>query len=416
MISRTVGCSAAGVTCIELVLVLVYLASFVLGAQYTWRMWIEYGLAWQMAGAAVGGLIGIAAAIGAILALLAPFWIYLLFTRAMSPAVMVCNCEDNQTPVSESLLPGPGAGLLSIAASQRLDQIPELSLAISPSLLQNGNHDSRLPLTRGWRERIAIAAHLGLRLEGLEPEPFSGPRIEYNSWAPLPRDISGALRCGLPPRLILAWVILLLQRTLPIFEKEFHQDTRPRQILGASALILVSASDQAQALLRELSKGPWSPDHYGCRQASRGFLDRVMDKPTPGSHAALAAHSLAQLAYQYALPDRLWMVYEAGDMRAGYETPDNRIAWSQPGYYAELASNCCARAAVEMAAEYQWQRRTLAALVVGWRSWAEDREDWRRRLEKEWEPRMEKMEVGAAFDKQAYMQMARARLAPWPNS
>ncbi|HWI57104.1 MAG TPA: hypothetical protein VNZ22_07745, partial [Bacillota bacterium] len=80
-----------------------------------------------------------------------------------------------------------------------------------------------------YAERIALAVRLGhpaARALGIAPRE---PLIHYEHWAKLPEDLRAALRSGLPPRLCLVWSLACAERILPVFEREFHLDTRPRQ-------------------------------------------------------------------------------------------------------------------------------------------------------------------------------------------
>jgi hypothetical protein len=204
-----------------------------------------------------------------------------------------------------------------------------------------------------------------------------------------------------------------LERALPVFEKEFHQDTRPRQILGAAHMILQDGNAEAVSLCRILSQATWAPEYYGCRVVHRDLWRRVMDVPTPGHHAALTAYSLSQLAFQYVSPDRLWRVYAPGDVQSYYETPENRILYSQPGWYAEGAAGYAAQAGVDKETEFQWQRDTLARMILGWDRWDEDREAWRARLDGEWIPLIRERLKDVKFDVPAYIKMVRSKLVPW---
>ena len=220
----------------------------------------------------------------------------------------------------------------------------------------------------------------------------------------------------------LTWAVACVERVLPLFDAEFHQDTRHRQRFGAAMLLLREGDPQALQLCGAV-RG--TVDAAGCRILHRGLWERVRDPSSPGERAMHAVGRLTQAAVASVEPRGLWAVYPAGDIANGYETPQNRCLWNLPWWQAEQVAFDAAQATGNRKQEFQWQRETLARLILTWPTWHEDRSAWQSRVDGEWVPKvLQVLEAVVAqaqppwtsaihFNVPAYAERIRREFVPW---
>lgn len=151
-----------------------------------------------------------------------------------------------------------------------------------------------------------------------------------------PAEWTSALGSGLPPRLCLAWAIVCVDHVLPIYAREFHQDTRPKRLVWAAWEVAMGRGDSdsaasrngmvanAREVLAVFAKEWWNAESAGCRVARRTYFDRVLERATPGERVARAAYSLARMWKCGEEPGRLWQVFEPNTMADGYDSPASR--------------------------------------------------------------------------------------------
>jgi hypothetical protein len=128
-----------------------------------------------------------------------------------------------------------------------------------------------------------------------------------------------------------------------------------------------------------------------------------------------AIQTMVRSAADFVEPSRLWAVYPPGDIANGYETPENRCAWSNPCFHAEDIAHEAAKAADNQEAEFQWQHEALARLILSWERWDEDRQEWQQRVEAEWIPRVLTELKNTRFNVPAYVARLRQEWIPWKS-
>lgn len=232
----------------------------------------------------------------------------------------------------------------------------------------------------------------------------------------MPKDMRKTLKSGLPPRLCMVWALACAERALPVFEREFHQDTRPRQAFGAAFIFLRDDKADALELCRSFARKFWLAREAGCRVRRRNLKERIMGRPSNGQHAAECLFKLARSVSEFVEPHALWMVFAPGDIGNGYLTPQTRCDWSPPCFHAEDIAYMAAEAAPSKEAEFQWQREELARMILGWERWAEDREAWRVRVDEEWIPKIQSVAKDLPFKTPPYIERIRKELVPWRRS
>lgn len=348
--------------------------------------------------------------------ILAPAFLYGAIKRAFEPGELVCHCEL-EAQASEHLLPGSPIAQRAFGASYEIAQWPELAplgglpgappLSATPERRNETSPPAPPDGTGLSGERARLAAYL--RGSGEHVRPL----VEYKHWAKLPRDLQIVLRSGLPPRLILGWSLSCAVRALPRYEREFHQDTRPRQALGAALLTLRDGNVEA----REVRPWPFFlKERAGCRVVRRTLWQRVFEIPSSGERAAEAIDKLVRAVDEYVEPENLWHVFRSGrgEIANAYFTATNRCHWSLPSFNAEDVAYEAARSADDRQAEYAWQRAALARLTECWPRWDEDRDAWRDSVEREWIPKIEQALPGkVSSNVPKYVALVRRTFVPW---
>lgn len=402
-----------GVTLIELLVLVLLLVGIIAGAGFGADLGAPHG-AWMKAAAAVLG--AVAGGIGVVVflfLLVLPLCVVDAVRRAMEPADLACRCREPGRTVPEPLVPHTPIEFQALEDSRRLAEWSEYARLGSIQPVTVDHLRARLSNGSLSAERIALAAQLG--------DPFAKalavivvePVLHYPDWARLPKDVHAVLRSGLPPRLCIVWALACADRVLPTFETEFHEDTRPRQIVGAALMVVRDGDAAAAELCRSLNRTWWNPREAGCRVLRRDLLTRIRGCRSKGQHAAEAAWNLARAVSDFGEPCRLWAVYSPGDMAGAYETPQMRCECSQPAFNAEHVASAASLAATDADAERRWQRAELARMILDWDRWDEDREAWRIRVEEEWIPLVRGRVKGMRFDVPAYLERIRREWIPW---
>lgn len=398
-----------GMTLPEMLVMITLLIGIVWGAMHGGSLGAKHGFLMGICGVVIGAVLG---AIGAVLfmfLLALPFILFGMTKRALEPAELVCRCTESKIPVPEHLKPQTPFEEKVISESHRLNEwshYGQLPVDLE-SLLKDGS------LTN---ERISLAACLGEPAAKKLGMPSVKPMLSFKYTSKWPEDIKNVLSSGLPPRLCLTWALACVRRVLPVFESEFHQDTRPRQILGAALMFLKEGNEEAVKLCHKYSREVWMVKEAGCRVVHRNFKERVFDIRSKGQHAADALYDLARVVSKFAEPDRLWEVYEENTMADGYDSPQSRCQWSQPSFLAGHVAYTVAMSADEPELEWQWQRKELARMIIGWQRWEKDRDDWRICVEESWIPRVKKELTRAKFNIPDFIERIRKELVPWQTN
>ena len=389
----------AGVTLIEMGCCLIVAGGAATGLLIGARIGARYGVLGAIACLFLGLVAGIAAPLAAMFVVVSFASLVAGIGRLLQPASLRCTCgRGSAPPDTEGVLAGVrlpiGEGPLDVEISSTAEI------------------ESRLAQGRLDRERVRLAASLGheasMRLNlGEAPKPL----LSYSHDAKLPADLRGALRSGLPPRLLVAWSLACGGRALRAFEEEYHEEKRPREAWEAALAALLDPGAESLARLGKRIEfyGFWNT---GCRVLRRTALERFRGDRSRGELAAEAVWHVATMARTWLEPDSLWVVYPAGSQSDSYATPERRCAWAQPAYVAEGVSECSARAGETAEAEHAWQRALLAEMILRWETWDEDRASWCARVE-EWIPRAERELTGARFDVPSYLERIRREMVPW---
>jgi hypothetical protein len=378
-----------------------------------------FGMApgWRIGGMILGAVLGGAAAIAAVFVFLLPFEIYAAIRRALEPADLLCRCHDPNITAPAHLAPSTALEAEAVTESRRWADWPPIA----------GLRSDRPPATDALRaqlnsgsltqERLLPAADLGEpAAAALAAQPIN-PDAGTLQQRKLPADLRQVLNAGLPPRLCMAWAMTCAARALAVFENEFHQDTRPRQRFGL-ALMALRGDDNPEiytrlAALREKGWYLGKPNERGCRVLHRSLAERIRGRRSRGEYASDAVLRFASAVADYVEPATLWRVYSPGDMANAYLTSRNRCEWSLPSHGAEAVAVDAIRAAEAPAEELARQRTELARLILNWKTWDEDREAWRVRIEEKWIPKVKAAAAGLPFEVPAYIEQIRETHVPW---
>ncbi len=365
--------------------------------------WIRIGCG--VLGAIIGGAAGYSL-------IVVPLWLCGAIGRVLEPADLVCRCRLGDSAPAH-LTPNTGIEITAVAESRRLAEWPELARIRQREPDSEAGLRARLASAPEFSERIALAAQLGDAAARAVGIARSTPVLHFADSRRLPKSLREVLRSGLPPRLYFVWALLCTERVLPAFEREFHQDTRPRQALGAAALLLREGRHEALELCRTRLEF-WYPSDADCRVLHRDLWTRIRGSLSQGMESFWAFKELARLAADFIEPRALWAKYSPGHIANAYETPRNRCMWSHPRFHAEEVAYHAARASGALEDEYQWQRAELARMILGWERWVEDRAEWQRRVEEEWIPRvLYELEGWGLFNVSAYAERIREEFLPW---
>ncbi len=405
--------SRRGITLIEMMILLFVLLAAMRGAMMGLSHAHDAG--WGSLAAlgcfVLGGILGGLAVILLLVILVLLYEFIAMIARILQPAELQCRCGERSHPVPEGLAPGTP---LEEKVFQDSRCYPEGSPWVQPSGgFSREEIESRLIRGVLSPERIALAAHLGYTGAGALSSSAVRPILDMDNWPRMPEDVGAALRSGLPPRLCLAWAVECVGHLLPVFEREFHQDTRPGRIVGAAALVLRTENAEALELCRTLYRAGWDVRNAGCRVVRRSLKQRMLRIPSKGQRVARVASDLAWALCNYVEPSRLWAVYEAGSREDCYDNAASRCRWSQPCFRA--AHLVCDTAPVYESPEegWTWQRERLARMILEWERWDEDRAAWKDRVFGEWIPLVRRKVVRARFDIPVYIRQIRETLVPW---
>lgn len=360
-------------------------------------------------GATVGGVLGFIVGIASV-----PFAVFLaeVVRRLCQPSQYRCRCARADDPGPRFLRPITPVAQRAIAETARLSDWSELAALKAPERLTPELLEDRLARGDLTREQIEIAARLGHPAAlAVRAQPFAATPVRRGRQTQ--DDIEHALHSGLPPRLCLLWATACVARALPACEREFHQDTRPRQALGAAVLILRDDDPQAKARRKPRAARIWRSRNAGCRVVRRSVWDRLTERATAGENAGEAAFALLRSVYDYLEPDLLWAPpgqYETGGADPRAKSRCERIGpWHRAGEVAGLTR----AAADDPLSELQWQRDALAALVLGDTRWCHDREEWRGRVDDRWLPRVRERAHVIGVNLDEYAARVRKELIPW---
>jgi hypothetical protein len=401
------------ITLIEMLTFMAVLTGIFLGAGKGAEVTRAHGTSARVCGIVLGAIAG---GTGVVAAFLLPFYLINMVRRALQPADFVCHCRESNAPIPEHLLPQTSIQHQAVAESRRLAEWPEFAELHTKDVVTEDSLRSRVAEGSLSMERVAIAACLGVPGARALTGGTVNAVLNYKHWARLPADIQATMRSGLPPRLCMVWALSCAERVLPVFEREFHQDTRPRQYFGAALMVVRDGDTDALEILQPKQPVAWrSARDRGCRVLHRGLKERIKGGSTKGEHASGSVFRLASGAVKFVEPGRLWGFYPPGDIRNGYETPRNRCNWSQPCFAAEDVAYEATLAAKQPETERQWQREELARMILEWERWDEDREAWRVRVDEEWISRVleEAQLKHFPFNVPEYVERLRRELAPW---
>ncbi|GEM_PF-3588176 len=364
--------------------------------------------------------------------------------RLLQPTSCVCTCSG---PRQLNL----AATDAEIASSTKLREVE--GIASVEAALNAGVAGLRARLDEGDMDfaRLSLAASLGHPLAiALSPPPPAHPLFRYDPlaahpWtlsddlrsglraAPIlpgfPSELSRALQSGLPPRLIVAWTLACAERALVAFETEFHEERRARQAFGAAVLALLDTSTPPESLAASLRGRPWWKWNEGCRVVRRTAWQRFGGAWTPGECAAFSIACALECLANVLEPRVLWTTGVPRGEREVCDSSEHRVLWARPCFLAHLAARDAAlvagnphdqfstvdaaRASDRQRAEFAWQSRQLADLILGWSRWDEDRDSWQHRVDAEWIPRIYRELRGTRFPLAPYVECVRRELVPW---
>jgi Imm-5 like putative immunity protein len=392
--------------------ILVMIAGGVLG----YRMFEGAG-PWLQVGATVaGGVLGLVMP-GLALGLISlPFLVAAGLLRVMQPAELVCHCNDSSdrtTGIPDHLLATSPVAVQAVWESYRLMMWPEFArLHPSPGWTRDTLR-TRLAAGSLSEERVALAAELrDATAEGVAAElRTSGQPLSAGITTNLNKALPNVLQQA-PPRLCTLWALACAGRVLPVFEAEFHQDTRPRQAFGAALLLLRDGNIDALELARTEAFVRWTSKDAGCRVLHRSAMERFLGNASLGEKAARAVFQVGRMVANYVEPIDLWTSHPTADLARSYATPRARCTLSEPARNARAVAYSASQAAPNSKLEMEWQTEELVRLILGWERWNEDHEAWRIRVEEEWIPRVEEELTSVHFDVAAYTTEIRKRLLP----
>jgi hypothetical protein len=414
-ISRPALSVECGFTLIELLSFILLMCAVIYGG----LLGLKWGVSHERWIKALAGIVGaVLGGIGfyaALFLIFSPFMVYGAIKRALQPADLVCHCQPGD-PTPKHLQPDKEIEIQALAESRRLAELPDYARFRETEPATEESLREQLTKNLDFAERIALAARLGNASAlaiGIEPRK---PLIRYKNWAKLPEDLRAVLRSGLPPRLCIVWAMVCVERVLPVFEREFHQDKRPRQAFGAALLAMRDRTPEAVELCRPPTLTLWRATEAGCRILHRDLWTRIRGRPSKGELAVKPILTLVRSAADFFEPRSLWATYAAGDIAHAYMTPEHRCAWTQPCFHAEDVTYEAALVSEEPEKEYQWQRAELARMILGWERWAEDRMEWQKRVEEEWIPKVLRELKGVRFNVPAYAKRIRKEFVPWAPS
>jgi hypothetical protein len=405
-----------GITLTEMLVILFVVIGIFWGAITGARIGAEYGIAWIKV---CGGIVG--AIIGGLGVLFASFLVVMLFSligmiqRIMEPADLVCRCQKLGTPTPEHLIADTPIKQEAIAESWKLMEWPEFARIRSAEPLTAEILRARLAEGTLSEERITLAASLGDTAATALGTPPIEPVLRFKGWVTMPKDIQKALRSGLPPRLCIAWALSCVERVLLTFEREFHQDTRRRQVLGAVLMVLRENNSDAIELCKTFLHTGGDISNSGCRVLHRDLKERMKGKRSLGERAAHAVYLLARATSKFLEPDELWTIFSHNSQSDICATPQTRCDWSGPWYRAEDIAHEASQATTQLEAEYQWQREELIRMILSWERWDEDRLAWQKRVEEEWIPKVQARDKEFRFKIPPYVELIRKQLIPWRN-
>ena len=374
----------------------------------------QYGPWMTVCGILIGAIAGPLAVILGLLLVISFFCFIAMIKRVLEPADLVCRCQELNTPTPAHLIADTPIKQEAVAESHKLMEWPEFARIRDAEPLTADI--LRAHLTEGTlsQDQIALAASLGnssASALGITPVV---PVLQHKSWK-MPKDIQRVLRSGLPPRLCMVWALSCVEHILPTFEKEFHQDTRPRQILGAALMVLRENKPEAIELCNTFLHSWWDVSKAGCHILHRDLKERMKGGRSLGQQAAHAAYQLARVVSKYIEPEELWTIYSRNSQSDTCATPQTRCYWSGPWYRAEDIAYEASLASAQPETEYQWQREELIRMILGWQRWNEDRQDWQKRVEEEWIPKVRTQDKEFRFKTSYYVELIRKQLVPWQN-
>ncbi len=368
-----------------------------LGLQLGIEVGRRHGGLWGLAGAVIGGA-------GGCFGVLAILFLVVCFVsliagifRLCQPAERTCTCGRGPSPFVSNPV---GSRLAAAGGFAAVEMMRREGLEGLREWVERGGFDPA---------RVSLAASLGhAAASALSKGPPREPLIRYWTRAKTPADLRRALRSGLPPRMIAAWALACGERALAVFESEFHQERRPREAWDAAVRVLSGPDTPVPIEPRR-----WWEWKDGCRVFRRTAWERFCGRRTRGELAADAVSWAVRCAEVYAEPRSLWTSHAQHTMEDGYDSVESRCSTAQPGVAAEYASEAAAIASEDPAAEYAWQRALLADMILGWEPWEGDRDAWRRRVEDEWIPRIERELKTTRFKVPEFVERVRRELAPW---
>lgn len=319
----------SAMTLVEMLVFLLLLISILMGVMCGGGLGAIHGKLMGIVGGVVGAILGgIGAAVFMLLLMLLlmlPFELISMVKGALEPAELVCKCAESTIPAPEHLVPNTPFEEKVISESRRLKELSEYwqdSVDIESILAERSLAN----------ERIALAASLSEPAAKKYGLPAVKPMLSFKYTRKWPRDIRTVLSCGLPPKLCLTWALLCVARLLPTFEREFHQDTRPRQVLGAALMFLEQGNEEALALCRKYLDEYWTTKEAGCRVLQRSLKERAFREQSKGEQTAWIVYLFVRSISVFAEPSDLWIVCSAKNMIN--DSAQSRCELAQPGYRA----------------------------------------------------------------------------------
>lgn len=405
----------SGITLIEMMVFLWLLAGILFGIIIGIKIGSEHGTWMTLFGIVSGAIAGGLAAIGGIILIISFFCFIAMIIRILEPADLVCRCRELNTPTPEHLIADTPIKQEAVAESHKLLEWTEFAQIRNAPPFTKDILQKRLAGGTLSQEQIALAANLGdSAAAALGITPIE-PVLYFKGWDKMPNDIQKVLRSGLPPRLCMVWAMSCVERVLETFEKEFHQDTRPRQAFGAALLVLRDNNSEAKELCHDFSNRWWDVSKAGCRVLHRDLIERMKGGRSLGEKAAATAYRFVRYISEFLEPTHLWINFSRNSQSYFCATPQTRCDWSQPCYSAESVIYEASHAAARPEVEQQWHREELIRMILGWERWNQDRLIWQTHVDEEWIPKIRAELKDVNFDIPAYIELVRKQLVPWRN-